>query len=135
MFRVLKIGLGALVALVVVAGILPDKGQAALDLKQAILASSDAELVVVEADNCIYCDLFHRDIAPVYAGSVRAKTVPMRFVDINAVEAEGLAITAPIDSVPTVLVVEGKRETGRIPGYIGPESFFHSVNYLLGSLD
>lgn len=135
MSRVLKKSLAVLVALVFVAGGLPQVGRAALDLQQAALASSDTELVVVEADNCIYCDLFHRDVAPVYARSERAKTVPMRFVDINAVETEGLTITAPIDSVPTVLVVEAKRETGRIPGYIGPESFFHSVNYLLGSLD
>lgn len=135
MSRVLKNSLAVLVALVFVAGGLPRVGHAALDLQQAALASSDTELVVVEADNCIYCDLFHRDVAPVYARSERAKTVPMRFVDINAVETEGLTITAPIDSVPTVLVVEAKRETGRIPGYIGPESFFHSVNYLLGSLD
>jgi hypothetical protein len=55
----------------------------------------------------------------------------MRFIDINAPDVDRLALTPPIDSAPTVLVVGNGRELGRIAGYVGPEIFFHSLNRLL----
>jgi thioredoxin-related protein len=35
--------------------------------------------------------------------------------------------------VPTFIVVQSQHEVGRISGYMGPEDFFHSINYLLAS--
>ena len=58
----------------------------------------------------------------------------MRFVDINAPDVDRLQLSSPIDSVPTVLVVENGRERGRIAGYVGPEIFFHSLSRLLPGL-
>lgn len=105
--------------------------RAVLDLETSALPEARFELLVVEIDNCIYCGLFRRDVAPTYTASVRARSVPMRFIDINAPDIDALSLTAPIDSVPTVLVVENGREVGRIAGYVGPEIFFHSLNRLL----
>ncbi len=105
--------------------------RAVVDLETSALPDSRLELLVVEIDNCIYCGLFRRDVAPTYKVSGRAKTIPMRFIDINAPDVDRLALNAPIDSVPTVLVVENGREVGRIAGYVGPEIFFHSLNRLL----
>jgi thioredoxin-related protein len=105
--------------------------RAVVDLETSALPDSRLEILVVEIDNCIYCGLFRRDVAPTYKVSGRAKTIPMRFIDINAPDVDRLALTAPIDSVPTVLVVENGRELGRIAGYVGPEIFFHSLNRLL----
>jgi thioredoxin-related protein len=111
------------------AGALP--GRAVVDLETSALPDSRLELLVVEVDNCIYCGIFRRDVAPTYQGSERSRTVPMRFVDINAPDVDRLSLTGPIDSVPTVLVVENGREVGRIAGYVGPEFFFHSLNRIL----
>lgn len=105
--------------------------RAVLDLETSALPEARFELLVVEIDNCIYCGLFRRDVAPTYTASVRARSVPMRFIDINAPDIDALSLTAAIDSVPTVLVVENGREVGRIAGYVGPEIFFHSLNRLL----
>ncbi|MBY0226443.1 MAG: hypothetical protein K2Q28_11615 [Hyphomicrobium sp.] len=105
--------------------------RAVVDLETSALPDSRLEILVVEIDNCIYCGLFRRDVAPTYKISRRAKTVPMRFIDINAPDVDRLNLTAPIDSVPTVLVVENGRELGRIAGYVGPEIFFHSLGRLL----
>lgn len=106
-------------------------GRAIVDLQTAALPDSRFELLVVEIENCIYCGLFRRDVASTYSTSGRSKSVPMRFIDINAPDVDRLALRAPIDSVPTVLVVENGREVGRIAGYVGPEIFFHSLNRLL----
>lgn len=111
--------------------ILATAGRAALDVDSAPVAGADTELVVIETRGCLYCSLFHRDVVPVYQGSERAKTVPMRFVDVDALAAETLILASPIDSVPTVLVVRRHAEIGRIPGYVGPENFFHAINRLL----
>jgi thioredoxin-related protein len=105
--------------------------RALVDLETSALPDSRFEVLVVEIDNCIYCGLFRRDVAPTYTTSPRAKTAPMRFVDINAPDVDRLALQAPIDTIPTVLVVENGREVGRIAGYVGPEIFFHSLSQLL----
>ena len=105
--------------------------RAVVDLETSALPDTSLEILVVEIDNCIYCGLFRRDVAPTYTTSARAKSAPLRFVDINAPDVDRLALQAPIDTVPTVLVVENGREVGRIAGYVGPEIFFHSLSRIL----
>jgi thioredoxin-related protein len=116
-----------------VAVLAPPASQAALDFTDPAEAASDLEIVVVEAPGCIYCHLFRRDVWPFYENSQRAKSVPMRFVDLNSGDVEELALESPIESVPTALVLRQNKEVGRIPGYVGPESFFHSIDRLLAS--
>jgi thioredoxin-related protein len=111
----------------------PQASRAALDFSAPAEAPSDLEIVVVEAPGCIYCNLFRSDVWPFYESSQHAKTVPMRFADINSDAIEELGLAGPIDSVPTALVLRQNMEVGRIPGYAGPESFFHSIDRLLAS--
>jgi thioredoxin-related protein len=105
--------------------------RALVDLETSALPDGRLEVLVFEIDNCIYCGLFRRDVAPTYTSSPRAKVAPMRFVDVNAPGIDRLALKAPIDTVPTVLVIENGREVGRIAGYVGPEIFFHSLSQIL----
>ena len=91
------------------------------------------QLVVMEADGCTYCGIFRRDVLPSYEASERAKDMPVRFVDVNDVETARLDLQTPVDIVPTFIVVKDNKEIGRIPGYLGPENFFHSINYLLST--
>ncbi|MDX2307072.1 MAG: hypothetical protein NW216_02415 [Hyphomicrobium sp.] len=108
---------------------------ALVDIETSALPGRAREIVVVEVDNCLYCGLFRRDVAPTYRNSQRARSVPMRFVDINAPAFEKLKLDGPVESVPTVIVIEDGREVGRIAGYIGPENFFHSLSRLLPDAD
>jgi thioredoxin-related protein len=114
---------------VLLAGTAPSR--AVVDLETAAIPDRPLEILVVEISNCLYCGLFRRDVAPTYKASARGRAVPMRFIDINAPDVDRLALQSPIDSVPTVLVVENGREVGRIAGYVGPEFFFHSLNRIL----
>ena len=111
----------------------PRESRAALDFTDPAEAPSDLEIVVVEASGCTYCNLFRRDVWPFYESSQRAKTVPMRFVDVNSAAIEELGLLGPIDSVPTALILRQNMEVGRIPGYTGPESFFHAIDHLLAT--
>lgn len=109
--------------------------RAALDLETGALPATGLEIVVIEAKGCIYCHLLRRDVWPAYERSGRGHEVPMRFLDINAREAEVLKLKDAIGLVPTVLLVRGTTEVGRITGYTGPESFFHAINHLISGAD
>ncbi len=105
--------------------------RAARDLTAAPQAASDYELVVLEVAGCIYCQLFRRDVVPTYNATTHAKTVPMRFVDLDHGSLSAFQLTAPIEMVPTVVLLHQHREVGRVSGHIGPEIFLHAVNRLL----
>ncbi|HML29707.1 MAG TPA: thioredoxin fold domain-containing protein [Hyphomicrobium sp.] len=100
---------------------------------EAAIPTGALELVVVEAQGCIYCQLFRRDVLPAYRASAQAKNLPVRFVDINDIEADHLNFKTEVDVVPTFVVVRSQTEVARISGYVGPENFFHSISYLLAS--
>lgn len=123
----------ALAALALVAG---GSSEAARQIEtSAIVPTSSYELIVLEVPGCIYCRVFRRDVVPAYEISTRAREVPMRFVDLNDIDEEKLGLTSPVDVVPTVVLMHEGREVGRIAGYLGPESFFHSVSHLMGQQD
>ncbi len=128
--RVLK-----LTAALVVVLVSAHASQALVDQRPVSANDTYYELVVIEVVNCTYCGLFRRDVLPAYENSQRARAVPIRFVDLNAPDVDKLSLSGPIDSVPTVLVIKAGAEVGRIPGYVGPENFFHSINRLLPELN
>jgi thioredoxin-related protein len=114
----------------------PGRGEAARPLETgSIPQTSDLELVVLEVESCLYCSLFRRDVLPKYQASARAKSVPIRFLDLNDKSADELALDGPVLVVPTVVLMKMNREVGRVPGYVGPENFFHAVNHLLARAD
>ncbi len=88
-------------------------------------------LIVIEVPGCFYCRLFRRDVHPAYEASLRAREVPMRFLDLDAAKARQLAFDRPIDTLPTVVLFRNGREVSRIPGYMAPDNFVRLINYLL----
>lgn len=101
-------------------------------------AATDAsriEIVVLEAPGCIYCDIFRSDVKPAYEASPTARTAPLRFIDLNDEAADKLDLTGgPVDIVPTFVVMKDHKEVARIPGYVGRENFFRTLNTLLPGL-
>ncbi len=110
-------------------------GQAAPDRVSEASRQSAFEILVVEAEGCLYCPVFRRDVLPAYQATPRAKVVPLRFADVGAVEAGSLVLAGSIDSVPTVLVLKSGQEVGRLEGYAGRENFFRSIEGLLAGVE
>jgi hypothetical protein len=94
-------------------------------------ASSGLELVVLEVPGCIYCPVFRRDVLPRYDAFARGRELPIRFLDLNDAAADRLELEGPVDIAPTAVLLKDNREVGRIPGYLGPDNFFHAVGHLL----
>ena len=95
------------------------------------ISASSAELLVFETKQCLYCFIFRRDVVPDYMQSMRAKTVPMRFIDIHETDVNRLRLSRPLTMLPTVVLMKNGREVDRINGYMGPEPFFHMVSRML----
>lgn len=95
-------------------------------------SASAYELVIVEVEGCIYCEVLRRDVMPAFNASPQAKELMVRFLDLNTPEAKKLELTdGPLTTVPTVLLVKATREVGRAAGYMGPEGFFHSIKWMM----
>jgi hypothetical protein len=109
--------------------------RAAHDLETAPQHSSGLELIVVEAEGCIYCPIFRRGVLPLYQVSPRAREVPLRFADVNDLDRGPVALERPIEVVPTVLVLKNNREIGRVSGYLGPENFLHAIERLIAPME
>ena len=111
----------------------PSGGFAGIDADAPVPHFSNLQLVVLEAPGCTYCDIFRRDVLPSYEASQQAKDMPVRFIDVNDLTKTQIELQSQIDILPTFVIVKDNVEIGRIPGYMGPEDFFHSINYLLSS--
>lgn len=127
-----KVGM---ISLAVGAVALASGGQAAPDRVGDASRQSAFEIVVVEAQGCLYCPVLRRDVLPAYEMTPRARSVPMRFADIGAVEAGALSLAGSVNSVPTVLVLKDGKEIGRLAGYAGRENFLRSIDGLLAGVE
>ncbi len=94
--------------------------------------ASPYELVVVEIEGCTYCPILRRDAIPAFQASPESREVGLRFLDLNAAEANDLKLTeGPVTVVPTLLLVKGNQEVGRASGYMGPEGFVFAARWLM----
>lgn len=104
--------------------------QAARDLQADTTRATKFQLVVLEADGCIYCNVFRRQLLPAYEASLHGKKAPIRFIDINDPALGELGLTQPVGLVPTFVVLENNEEIGRIPGLVGRHDFFRALDYI-----
>ena len=109
--------------------------RAARNIETGAVPDTGLQLVVVEVPGCLYCPIFREDVLPVYEASRLAKDVPIRFVDLNDADAMRLTFASPVDVAPTVLLMKNNVEVGRIPGYTGPETFFHLVEAMISQAE
>ncbi len=108
--------------------------RAALD-GSAPAADGGVQLIVLEVKDCFACDLVRQHIQPAYARSPQSREVPLRYIDLNAVDAESLGLAGPVTIVPTIVLMRDGQEVSRIAGYTGPAIFFEAVEHMLARID
>lgn len=94
-------------------------------------ANAGLEFLVLEVKSCHVCELVRTQILPQYERSATAREAPMRFVDLNSVDEAGLGLTAPVMTVPTIVLMREGQEVARLTGYMGPQIFFQAVPEML----
>jgi hypothetical protein len=94
-----------------------------------------AELVMIERAGCIWCAAFDREIAPIYAKTGEGRRAPLRRVDIAQPMPDDLRFVTAERLTPAFVLVEDKREVGRIRGYPGEDYFWTLLDVLIRHLD
>ncbi len=89
------------------------------------------ELLVLEVESCDICTLVRNRIQPRYEMTNHARTVPMRYMDITRRDETKLGLTAPVDVVPTIVLLRDGKEINRFVGYMGPENFLALIGHAL----
>jgi len=80
------------------------------------------QIVVIDSEDCPYCDKFKQDVAQHYQGSI-----PMTFR--LASQLDGLQITSPTWATPTLLYLEDGVEQYAIQGYINEKDFYKALGH------
>jgi thioredoxin-related protein len=94
-----------------------------------------AELIMFEQAGCEWCEVFDREIAPVYGKTEEGLRAPLRRVDTARRLPPDLAFIEPERLTPLFVLVDGGREIGRIRGYPGEDHFWGLLGVLLKKLD
>jgi hypothetical protein len=94
-----------------------------------------AELIVFEQAGCPWCEVFDREIAPIYGKTVEGRRAPLRRVDISGPVPTDLAFIEVERLTPLFVLIDKGREVGRIRGYPGEDHFWGLLDVLIGKLD
>lgn len=89
-----------------------------------------AELVMVEARGCVWCQRWNAEIAPAYPKTDEGRFAPLRRIDSGELPGD-LEPARAVRFTPTFLIVEDGRELARIEGYPGEEFFWPVLARLL----
>lgn len=101
----------------------------------AIGTARAAELVMFESDSCEWCEIWHREIGPVYPKTREAELAPLRRVSIEDRVPDDLADLRAVMFTPTFVLMQDGKEVGRITGYPGESFFWALLAEELGKLD
>jgi hypothetical protein len=94
-----------------------------------------AELVMFEQAGCTWCEIFDREIAPIYPKTTEGQRAPLRRVNIDRALPQDLAYIDTERLAPLFVLVENGHEIGRIRGYPGEDNFWGLLGVLIKKLD
>jgi hypothetical protein len=94
-----------------------------------------AELVMFEQAGCTWCEIFDREIAPIYPKTTEGQRAPLRRVNIDRALPPDLAFIDVERLAPLFVLVQNGHEIGRIRGYPGEDNFWGLLGVLIKKLD
>lgn len=93
-----------------------------------------AELVMFEHASCPWCQMWHREIGPIYPKTDEGKQAPLRRITLAPAMKLDFTLLEPVVATPTFVLVENGKEVGRLTGYRDDESFWGLLGVLLKQL-
>ena len=108
-------------------------GALALALLLAALGerAQAAELVMFETLGCPWCMAWDKEVGVIYHKTAEGRIAPLRRLDIGDPRPPELAALPGIMYTPTFVLMDGRREVGRILGYPGEDHFWGLLDELL----
>jgi hypothetical protein len=82
------------------------------------------ELLMFERSGCPWCLRWMKEVAPAYEASEEGRLAPLRRINIDRGQPQGLGLAMPVHYSPTFVLVDEGREIGRLIGYIDASTFW-----------
>jgi thioredoxin-related protein len=98
-------------------------------------AAAAAELVMFERPGCAWCEVFDREIAPIYPKTEEGQRAPLRRVALDAPLPPELSFIRVERLAPVFVLIDKGREIGRIRGYPGEGNFWGLLDVLMKKLE
>lgn len=89
-----------------------------------------AEMLMFVRPGCIYCELWRKEIGPIYPKTPEGRLAPLRELYVDNVPT-ALKLTSPIIYTPTFVIIRNDEEVGRITGYPGADFFWSLLSRVL----
>jgi hypothetical protein len=89
------------------------------------VAAQGFRLLMIEQESCVYCRIFNRDVAPVYALAPEGRAAPLVHADLRGPWPEGVTLASRPAVTPTfILIGPDGIERDRLMGYPGDDFFW-----------
>lgn len=87
--------------------------------------AQDFRLLMIEQAGCVYCRIFNRDIAPIYAASPEGRVAPLVHADLRGPLPEGVTLASrPVVTPTFILIGPDGVERERLMGFPGEDFFW-----------
>ena len=93
-------------------------------------AADKYNLVYVEQEGCIYCEIWDEEISSIYPKTTEGSIAPLMRVDISDYEQNLISVN-PVVFTPTFILTKNSKEISRIEGYIGDDLFWGMLEVML----
>lgn len=93
--------------------------------------SSEYELVMVKRDGCVYCEIWERDLGPIYPKTDVGAFAPLRMVDIAKTKGHDTPFKTPVVFTPTFVIMKNGTEMRRMEGYQSEDFFWGVLEMIL----
>ena len=93
-----------------------------------------AELIMIEQENCPWCEAWNDEIGQIYHKTTEGKRAPLRRIDIHEKKPTDLTDITLGNFTPTFVLWEDGKEVSRIRGYPGDEFFWYLLGQMLDKL-
>jgi thioredoxin-related protein len=93
-------------------------------------AADKYNLVYVEQEGCIYCEIWDEEISSIYPKTTEGSIAPLMRVDIADYEQNLISVN-PVVFTPTFILTKNSKEISRIEGYIGDDLFWGMLEVML----
>lgn len=93
-----------------------------------------AELLMFESPGCPWCQMWHREIGPIYPKTAESTRAPLRRLTLSRDMRLDVSLAEPVVATPTFVLVENGKEIGRLTGYKDEASFWGLLGVLLQKL-
>ncbi len=101
----------------------------------SVNSAISAELIMFREQGCPWCEKWDEEIKSIYPKTAEGKIAPLKEVSIHDPIEEYISKKGLVHYTPTFVLVENKKEIGRITGYPGEDNFWWLLEQLVSKLD